>query len=68
MKDSPRQFLVRWAIVGFLLWATQIVIFCPCERIGHCHWKKLSYIIAAAATLLLFENIIPLSAKEDNVC
>jgi hypothetical protein len=60
-KDTARQALVRWTTVGFLIWAVGIVIWCPCKRIGHCHWKKLSYLIAAAATVLLFENIIPIT-------
>lgn len=55
--DKIRVCVTKTMILGFLAMAGYLVLFCPCERVGRCHWEGIVLCLIGAGALLAIENM-----------
>jgi hypothetical protein len=55
--NKIRLCVTKSIILGFLAVAMYLVAFCPCERVGRCHWEGIVLCLIGAGSVLAIENM-----------
>jgi hypothetical protein len=55
--EKVRVCLTKSVILAFLAVAAYLVAFCPCERVGRCHWEGIVLCLVGAGAVLAIENM-----------
>ncbi len=55
--DKVRVCVTKSVILAFLAVAAYLVAFCPCDRVGRCHWEGIVLCLIGAGAVLAIENM-----------